>query len=435
MKKNKIACRHIFFALTFFAAAVPSVSAAPRDIYLKLTAHGQRLDLGVSEFVVGRGGSVEDAKTARQARSVARDDLVFTRMFNIVEGGPSYTGKPDELKYWEKIGADILLCGEFRVEATGHYIVARLMDVEGKGEIWSKEFQFDKKESPRKMAHSIADEVVLRLSGERGIASTKIVFSNDAQGSKEIYVIDYDGYGLIRLTTDRSIALLPKFSPDGKEIIYTTYRMGNPDLYAINTENMERRAVSTTQGLNTAASFSPDSSQIVLTQSRGESPNLYLLKRDGNFIRRLTRFSGIDTSPSYSPTGNDIAFISNRAGYPQLYIMSAEGTNFRRVSTRGFCDSPAWSPRGDRIAFTMYADGKHNIFVYDVSGGKISQLTSGEGNDENPSWSPDGRYIVFTSTRNGRKELFRMFADGASQSRVADIPGKCHTPHWSPRLY
>jgi len=451
-------CRVIPFFLIIYAVFSPLVfdpqALSASDVYLKLAAQGSRVDIGVAGFAVVfssgperkkmDGSSILDFQNARQINSIIRDDLVFTRMFNIVEGGPLFTGRKEELDYWSRLNTDIIFCGEYRagagVKGTDIEIVARLLDVESGGaEIWSSVFKYESGGNIRRIAHRISDEVILRLTGERGIASTKIVFSNDSTGNKEIYTIDYDGKGLVRLTNERSIAILPRFSPDGKEIIYTTYRFGNPDLYAIDTRTLARRAVSTVQGLNTAAVFSPDSENILLTQSRGGSPNLYLIsRRDGTLIKRLTNFrAGIDTSPSFSPTGDQIAFISNRAGYPQVYIMNSDGGNIRRISAPGNCDSPAWSPRGDRIAFSQFTalDGKYDIYVYEIARGKISRLTfQDDGNNENPTWSPDGRYIAFISTRNGKRELFRMFGDGSSPARIADIPGRCFTPHWSPRL-
>ncbi len=417
-----------FLLLAFFPSPLYS-----RDVYLQLMAHGKRLNIGISEFIPRRA-AINESKFSREAISVVRNDLLFTKIFNIVTGGPPYTGEKDELNYWRQLNADILLTGTILLEGKNAYVLARLIDVGSSYEIWSGEFSDDVK-NLRKISHSISDEVILRLTGEDGIASTKIAFVNDSSGAKEIYTIDYDGYNLQKITNENSIIILPKFSSDAKEIIYTTYRYGNPDLYSIEFKTMKKRKVSSVQGLNTTATFSPDSSMIALTMSRGQAPNLYLISRHGDFLRQLTFHKGIDTSPSFSPSGNEIVFISNRPGYPQLYIMNADGTNVRRISTRDFCDSPSWSPKGDKIAFAMRNAGCYNIYVYNIRAEKTVQLTFNSGNNENPSWSPDGRFIVFTSTRNGKKELFKMFLDGSGQSRVAEIPGRCFTPNWSPRLY
>ncbi len=413
-----------------------TTSLYARDVYLQLIAHGQRLDIGISEFTTKKA-VFEESKLAGESRRIIRNDLIFTKMFDIIEGGPAYTGRSEELRYWGRLNADILLSAAVSLNDTILSVDAKLIDVESEKEIWSKIFSEDISHKPniRKLAHKISDEIILRLTGEKGIASSKITFINDYSGAKEVYTIDYDGYNLQRISYDNSISLLPKYSPDGKEIIYTTYRYGNPDLYSIDTASLKKRPVSTRQGLNTAASFAPNSETIALTMSRGRYPNIYLIDREGEIQRQLTTHPGIDTSPSFSPSGNEIVFISNRAGYPQLYIMNVNGSNVRRVSTRGHCDSPSWSPKGDRIAFTMMDDFKHNIFVYDLRSGRVSQLTYNAGNNENPSWSPDGRFISFISTRHGKKELFRMFIDGSGQSRIADIPGRSFTPNWSPRLY
>ncbi|MFN3966277.1 MAG: DPP IV N-terminal domain-containing protein, partial [Endomicrobiia bacterium] len=171
-----------------------------------------------------------------------------------------------------------------------------------------------------------------------------------------------------------------------------------------------------------------------LTISKGKSPNLYLIDLNGKIVKQLTYGNNIDTSPYFSPNKKNIVFVSDRPGYPQLYIMDIDGTNLRRIYTDGYSDSPSWSPQGDKIVFTMRQPGMSffDIYLYDISGGKISQLTFDSGSNESPSFSPDGRFIVFSSTRNKKKEIFVMFVDGSLQYRLFEAKGNCYMPHWSP---
>jgi len=394
-------------------------------------SHGQRTNIGVAGFAP-KNATIDEAKLGRQIQNVVRADMLYSRYFDILSDGPLYTGKDEELKDWQDRGAAALICGSIRVDGETIFLNAQIYDIDSKSVIWDKTLS-DNIRNWRKLAHLVNDEIVLRFTGERGIAHTKIVFSNDLTGHKELYTIDYDGASSERLTSDHSINILPKWSGDGKEILYTTFRFGNPDLYAIKSNGSQVRSVSTRQGLNTAAVFSPDCSQIALTISNGKNPNLYLLNRDGSLIKQLTFGRAIQTSPSFAPNGREIVYVSDKSGFPQLYIMGLDGANERKLPTDGYCDSPCWSPRGDKIVFSQ-RQGRDNydIYIYDLSSTRISRLTQDQGTNENPVWSPDGRFIVFSSTRSGSKELYIIAADGSGARKLTDQAGNSATPSWSP---
>lgn len=401
------------------------------DVYLGLSARGDRAEFGFSG-IYAENGMPDESKVARQLSEVLLADMLYSRYFNISEGGPVYTGKPEELQEWIKRGVDILVSGKLGVSGDKISVTGQLYDMGSGQQIWSKTYTGHIREY-RALAHLINDEIVRHYTGEQGIAHTKIAFVNNSTRRKELYVVDYDGYNLKRLTAYNSICLLPKWSPSGDEIIFTTYRYGNPDLYAVSADGTNPRVVSNIQGVNTAGSYSPDGQKIALTISRGEQPNLYLIDREGKILKRLSKGNTIETSPSFAPNGKEIVFISDRAGWPQIYLMNVEGGNVRRIATAGFCDSPAWSPRGDKIVFTMRLGREHyDLYIYDLPSASLMRLTKDEKNNENPTWAPDGRFIAFSSTRSGKRELYTMAIDGSGLRRLGNIPGESFTPSWAP---
>lgn len=417
--------------LSLFCAA--AAAAHGTDVYLSLSDHSQRNDLGVAGFAPATP-TVDESRLSRQLQEVLQDDLLFSRFFNIVEDGPLFTGREEEIVEWRNLGAVMIVGGSLALAGEEARVTARLIDAGSGKPVWEKQYTGDV-HSFRRIAHDINDDIVQRFTGERGIAHTRIVFVNNQTRAKELYVVDYDGYNLRKLTTDNSINILPKWSPDGTEILYTTFIHSNPDVFLYSLNGARRRPVSQRQGLNSAAAFSPDGSRIALTMSRGEIPHLYLIDRSGAILKRLTSGPSNNTSPSFAPNGQEIVFVSDRAGNPQLYIMGLDGGNQRRITTEGFCDSPAWSPRGDKIAFTMRRSGRgstFDIYVYDLGTGQITRLTQDERHNENPSWSPDGRFLVFSTTRSGKKELYIIAADGSSQRKVSDMVSSSETPSWGP---
>ncbi len=416
----------LFFAAVLYAQNV--------DIYLSLSATGKRSDIAVESFSAPYK-TADDVKYSQLLKEVIQNDLILSRYFNIILGDPGDKMPFDaKMSFWESKGASVLFTASVKTKLDQITFDVKLYDVISGEIIWKETYKNDAI-NYRSMAHVVSNEIVKRFTGENGIAMSKIAFINNSTRFKELYVIDYDGYNLRRLTKDNKLNILPKWSPDGEQIIYTSYLYNNPDLFSFNSVKNRRSIISKYQGLNAAGNFSPDGQKILLTLSRGRYPNLYLININGEILRRMTDGSYIDTSPSFAPNGQEIVFISDRPGYPQLYIMSIDGGNLRRLTTEGFCDSPAWSPRGDKIVFTMrQPKGNYDLYVYDLPTSNITKLTNNQRNNENPTWSPDGRFVVFSSNRSGNNEIYIMAIDGSGTRKLAEIPGTSYTPSWSPNI-
>lgn len=179
----------------------------------------------------------------------------------------------------------------------------------------------------------------------------------------------------------------------------------------------------------------------------GSSPTR--LTDDASRMEKLPDFSPVyDLSPVWSPDGTKIAFISNRNYLFSLYVMNADGSNARLVTDRPLeVGQPAWSPDGSKIAFTAGITGtigmtkpSANIYVINVDGSGLTQLTRDAGANGSPDWSPDGKQMVFVSNRDNQNKstIWLMNADGSNQ-RVLPNPQNTTSagfiggePAWSP---
>jgi TolB protein len=410
---------------------------AQNDVYLSLSCSSKRRsDITIDNFNPA-DRSVNSIKYAKLFKETIQNDLILSRYFNIMQDAQenSYTNVNEKLSYFAKLGTAVLLIADVSSNGDNISIELKMFDVESGEVIWNSNYKCESS-NYRYTAHKISDEIVKRFIGDTGVSCTKIVFVNNSTKYKELYIIDYDGYNIHRLTRDNKINILPKWSPNGEMIIYTSYLYNNPDLFYLNIIKNRRGIISKYQGLNATGVFSPDGTKILLTLSRGNFPNLYLINTFGEIFQKLTSGFCIDTSPSFAPNGQEIVFISDRGGYPQLYIMNVDGGNVRRLATNGFCDSPAWSPRGDKIVFTMRQarGGNYDLYIYDLPTAKITRLTDNQGKNENPSWSPDGRFLTFCSNRLGKNEIYIMAIDGSGTRKLTEIPGNSYTPSWSPIL-
>lgn len=418
----------LIFSLQFSVFSVYPVESI--EVYLQLQTHGQRVNLGIANFLVEK---TEEEQIARDIRKVVLEDLLFTHFFNLLEE----ENLTLDYKKWGNIGAQALVVGEVGIKKESLILKGKLIDLETEEEIFVKIYE-SRRENWREIAHRFSDDIVFRFTGEKGIAQSKIVFVNDATGNKEVYLVDYDGENLEKLTEEKSLVLLPRWDSRGKNIVYTSYRNGNPDLYWLDLGRQRKEGskrysepLLQYQGLNLAGSFSSDGKYLALTLTKDGNPEIYILDLEKRNLRRLTYSKSVDIAPRFAPNGKEIVFISDRQGNPQVYIVDIEGLNLRRITEDGYYDSPFWSPRGDLLAYVRRENENFQIYILNLKDKKEMQLTF-FGSNENPTFSPDGRWVAFVSNRNGKYELYRMRIDGSNQQKLVDLPGEFRTPVWSP---
>ncbi len=217
----------------FVAGAFSAASARPdTDVYIGITSYGSQKvpGLGLPPF---SSAGAEAAKAAGEVRETLRADLMYMRYFDVQETGPAFNEKrvSDSVTEWGRQGAAYVLAGNVSYAKPHYTIRLYVYDVATRTAVFAKAYK-GTQSSLRRLAHVAADQIVAALIGKRGIADTKIAFANDSTRKKEIYAVDYDGKNLQKLTNDKSIALLPRWSKDGR-IYYTTYKYGNPDIFAI----------------------------------------------------------------------------------------------------------------------------------------------------------------------------------------------------------
>jgi TolB protein len=388
---------------------------------------------------------------AAELPGVIASDLELSGYFTAMDKG-AFLGDqeegltPDSIHFrnWSVIGAELLIKGGYTCIGSRLEVEIRLYDVFLGRQLVGKRALGDISR-PRQLMHRLANEIILKLTGHEGIFLTKIAFVSDTSGKREICVADFDGHNVDQVTSDKSIALLPRWSPDGKYLVYSSYRqigrrllrkeMGKqagPMLYLKNMASGTVKLLSSQPGLNTGAAWAPDGRQIALTMSHKGNADIYSIDLNGKILRHLVQHWGIDVSPAFSPDGDKLAFVSSRSGSPQIYILDLHSQRVERVTYEGrYNTSPAWSSR-NRLAFVSMIEGRFDICTIDPSGSGYRRLTANRSNDEEPCWSPDGRYIMFTSDRDGSYHLYIMNANGQNQRRITATKGNQTAPSWAP---
>ncbi len=295
-------------------------------------------------------------------------------------------------------------------------------------------------ESARTIAHRFADEIILRLGGGiNGIAETKIYFISSRSGTKEVWVMDYDGQNQHAVTHLGTISISPRISPDNSRLAFASLGSNGWDIrmYSFDLNRYVAFPAGTAGGSNQSPAWSGDGSKIAFSSSRSGNPEIWLSDASGGNLHKQTAFKGPNDAPTYNPrTGAQIAWVSGRTGLPQIYTMDIEGSNVQRITDGGYAVSPSWSPNGQLLAFSWnrkYGPGDpggDDIHVIDLASKDYLQITHESGSNDFPSWAPDGRHIVFQRTLGSHTEIWSMLADG-TQQRQLTRSGNNSMPNWT----
>ena len=177
---------------------------AQGDVYLSLYATGKRSDIAIESFT-SPYKTTDDIKYAALLKEVIENDLILCRYFNVIVGDP-VENMPFEgrMLFWEKKGGSVLITGSVRVKLDQITFDVKLYDVVTREIIWKDTYKKDTV-NYRLLAHEVSDEIVRRFTGENGVACSKIAFINNSTRFKELYLIDYDGHNLRRLTRNKPI--------------------------------------------------------------------------------------------------------------------------------------------------------------------------------------------------------------------------------------
>ncbi len=277
----------------------------------------------------------------------------------------------------------------------------------------------------RRAVHQFVDDLVETLTGQKGIATSKIAFVSNRSGHKEIYTADYDGANVVQLTRDNAISVNPNLSADGRKLAYTGYQSGYADIYLVDLTSGARNRIIKYPGTNSGPAISPQGNRIACTMSKDGNPEIYVTNINGDSPHRLTRVRAVESSPSWAPNGAEIVYSSDERGGPQLYRMSVDGGSSRLLSTGfGYCTEPNWSPDGKKITFNVRSGGTFQVAVLDLDGGS-SHVIANDG--ERPVWGPDSRHVLFARGSG----LFMIDSVAGREARIVGDLGRVSEPTWA----
>jgi TolB protein len=289
----------------------------------------------------------------------------------------------------------------------------------------------------RRVAHRAADMIYEKLTGIKGVFSTKVAYvtsqGRDQQRLYTLVVSDADGENENTIMESTDPIMSPAWSPDSRRLAYVSFENNISSIYVQTLRTGNRLKVSSYPGINGAPAFSPDGRKLVLTLG-GIDGNLdiHILDLATSKTTRLTTNRAIDTEGTWAPDGRAIYFTSDRSGGPQVYRVSVEGGTPERVTFEGSYNArPRLSPDGSRLALVHLDRGNYRIAVLDLDSRDLLVLSNGR-QDESPSFAPNSDSLIY-ATRQGRIGVLEtVSADGLVRQRLASGQGDVREPVWSP---
>jgi TolB protein len=415
--------------LAVFLAAFAALAANAQLTIDITTSGGRQIPVAILPFA-------GEAAQPQAVSTVVGADLARTGLFRLVNavGVSPVPTEPSEVNFvdWQARSAEALVIGKVQPQADGRLEVRfRLFDVQKQSQLASFSYVVAPAQL-RATAHRIADVIYERLTGDKGVFSTKITYVVKRGNRYELQVADADGANAQAVLASQEPIISPAWSPDGSRIAYVSFDQKKPIVVVQNLAQGATRVVANYWGNNSAPAWSPDGSQLAVTLTRDGISQIYVIPASGGEPRRMTTTPAIDTEASFSPDGKWIAFTSDRGGSPQIYRMPAAGGAAQRLTFEGTYNvRPRFSPDGRSIAFVQRESGRFRIAVLEIDTGQVTVLTDGVL-DDSPTYAPNGKMILYEAQANGRGQLAAVSSDGRVRQRLVSSAGDVRDPAWGP---
>jgi TolB protein len=419
-----------FVFRSIFLLLALSCTAAQAQLSIEITGGGaNQIPIGVLRFAGEQAlpQSISDIVEADLQRS-GRFRMLFAGNVDPLPAEIAQVNFGD----WKNRNADALVIGSVARLADGRFEARfRLLDVPKQTQIGGVAFTLSAQQV-RTTAHRIADVIYEKLTGDRGVFSTRIAYVVKQGSRYELQIADADGVGAQTALASREPIMSPSWSPDGTRLAYVSFENKKPVVYVHSLVSGQRQAVANFKGSNSAPAWSTDGKQLAVVLSKDGGSQIYLIGADGSNPRRITNSGSIDTEPFFAPDGQSIYFTSDRGGSPQIYRMSASGGDAQRVTFDGdYNVSPRVSSDGKTLIYIARDGGRFQLKSLDLASKQAQVLTDGQ-HDESPSFAPNGKMILYATQTGNRGSLAAVSSDGRVKQRLSVQAADVREPAWGP---
>ena len=419
-----------YFLSCFAAFGFFILGALPAQAQFRVDVSG----VGLTQVPVSIAAFKGEAVSSQKISAIVSADLARSGQFRMIEAGNDALDEntqPDMSAFRQK-AVDAMAAGSVTRLADGRFDVRfRLWDVV-KGANLGGASHVVTAPNLRLAAHKVSDYIYEKLTGEKGVFSTKIAYITKAGTRHTLWVADSDGENAITALASAEPIISPSWSPNGTQLAYVSFEQRKPEVWVHEVATGKRRLLASFKGSNSAPSWSPDGRTLAITLTRDGNAQVYALSTSGGEPTRLSRSEGIETEATYSADGKSIYFVSDRGGSPQIYRMSATGGSSARVTFSGnYNISPSLSPDGRWLAYISRVGGGYKLYVMDLASSSANAVTDTTA-DEKPSFAANSKLIVYATKFQGREALMTTTVDGRIKAKLGGVPGDIREPAWGP---
>lgn len=229
---------------------------------------------------------------------------------------------------------------------------------------------------------------------------SRIAFVNCLEcTSTDIFVMNADGTEAFNVTQDEAYDGAPAWAPDGSMIAYHSdagptsaapadvVPPGHEDIFLINPDGSGRLRLTDTPERELSPSWSPDGAMLAFVGLQGtETSSVFVMNADGSDRVRLTDPSmWVHESVSWSSDGSRLAFVAldRESASEYIYVMNADGTGLTRITDGSAVGSPSWAPNGDRLVYATSGA----VYVVDLDGTSSQTYVAPSGDVADATWS------------------------------------------------
>ncbi|WP_368648293.1 Tol-Pal system beta propeller repeat protein TolB [Castellaniella ginsengisoli] len=408
--------------------ALAAAGAAPAHAQLRVDISG----VGATQYPIAIA-DFAGASSATSTPEVIRADLTRSGQFRLIGASGAGLDVQSQIDHgtWQARGADYLAYGTVAQNGSQYTVSYRLVDNVRKTELDQASYSGTEAEM-RRIAHRIADRIYEKITGVRGVFSTRIAYVLQTDNGYELQIADADGQNPQVMLRSKQSIISPAWSPDGSRLAYVSFESGKSVIYVQTLATGQRQPIANYKGNNSAPAWSPDGQRMAIVLSRDGISQIYTINTDGSDLRRVMRSPLIDTEPRFTPDGQSLVFTSDRGGSPQIYKVPAGGGDAQRLTFSGSYNiSPRVSPDGQQLVYVTRRNGAFRIASLALNSGTEQILTDGP-DDQSPSYAPNGMQVLYSSIQNGRSVLAVTSIDGRVRQTLSVLNGKVREPAWGP---
>lgn len=240
---------------------------------------------------------------------------------------------------------------------------------------------------------------------------------------------------IIYASTHLGDSACPPEPPHTGKYVWPIY--GTFDIFIADLKGNLKKQLTHRDGYDAEATVSPKGDLIVFTSDRSGDLELYTMNIDGSDIKQVTTELGYDGGAFFSPDGTKLIFRASRPRtelekkeykdllanglvqptHMELFVCNIDGSDMKQITNLGGANwAPFFHPSGEKVIFSSNHKTKSfpfNLFMINLDGSGLEQITYDKTFDSFPMFSPDGKKLVFSSNRDngGTRETNMFYAD------------------------